>query len=174
LYSNLLSKPPLRCCLHNHNTQQGSTPIWGVTEHIVSLRQVGGHLASIHSAPCHRTPHSRPTFNSMHSISRVTYPHYHPRTTPVMAMALQDDEEVNAMGWPPNQSHRKLWLHGFYSALWILHSFSHLDSCSSQSHFRFSPPLVRVHPSPPLVRVHPSSPPLVFSSSPDAKEERKI
>jgi hypothetical protein len=101
-----------------------------------ALRQVGGHLASIHSESCHRTPHSRPpmpAFNTMHSILRVVYPHYRPRTTLVMAMALQDEEEVNAMGWPPNQSHRKLWLHGFYFAPVVSSAHSHTSALAPRS-----------------------------------------
>jgi hypothetical protein len=108
----------------------------------------------------------------MHSTSRSTYPHYQLRTEPVMAMALQLTEVVNAMGWPPNQSHRKLQIHGFCSASVESLAHSHPSPLAPRSHIfsSFSSPLVRAYPSaPPPFRAPPSTPPLVhfLPSSPD-------
>jgi hypothetical protein len=67
-----------------------------------------------------------------------------------MVMVLQDEEEVNAMGWPPNQSHRKLWLHGFYFVPMVSSTHSHtlalaphnLNSSFLHIWFMFIPPLL--------------------------------
>jgi len=124
-----------------------------------TLPQPNYHLATAHQTP------------AQHLTSRSTYPHYHLHTEPIMAMALQLTEEVNAMGWPPYQSHLKICIHGIFPA--SVDSFTHSHTSPLAPHspisillhlwFEFIPLLHhRFVFIPPLHLYFVFSPPLLF------------